>query len=340
VFVVRPVQRKDLDHLYALAKKAKAGLTTLPKDKKLLLGRIKASLNGFAKRGGRPNGEVYLFVMENIKTKKIVGTSAIISRVGVRDPFYTYEIKEAIRKSSELKVKNVIQYLQLKIIRNGPAEVGTLFLEPSLREKNCGRLMALSRYLFIAQYAQRFADDIIAELRGVIDERDRSAFWDAVGVHFFKMEYKKADLMVMEDKSFIADLVPRHPIYIPILTREAQKVIGAVHKNTVPALKLLQKEGFDFIPEVDIFEAGPVLKAKIGRIRTVKQSKELKVADIVDKIGQGDDYLIANVDRYEDFCVAKGRVMIKKGCVILSKETARALKVDVGQRVRIVKARG
>ena len=125
--------------------------------------------------------------MEESKTKKLVGTASIISKVGVREPFYTYEIKKTTKTSKALKVKKVIHYLKLKIIHNGPTEIGTLFLKPSAREKNCGRLLAFSRYLFIAQNRRRFTGKVIAELRGVIDDRNRSPFWDAVCKHFFKV---------------------------------------------------------------------------------------------------------------------------------------------------------
>ena len=278
--------------------------------------------------------------MEDTRTKSLVGTASIISKVGVKEPFYTYELKTVRMTSKALNIKKVIRYLKLKIIRNGPTEVGTLFLRPSARKKNCGRLLALSRYLFIAQHRRRFADKVIAELRGVINSKGKSPFWNAVCKHFFVIEFKKADLMVMRDKSFIADLIPKHPIYIPILAKSAQKVIGCVHKHTVPALKLLQKEGFDYVPEIDIFEAGPTLAAKAGNIRTVKKSRIMKVAAVIDTIEEGKDYLIANVSSLKAFRVTKDKVILGEDGVTLRKETAKAIKVAKGQKVRVVKIKG
>jgi len=278
--------------------------------------------------------------MEDTKTKKLVGTAAIISKVGVREPFYTYEIKKAYKVSKALKVKKVIRYLKLKVIRNGPTEIGTLFLKPSVREKNCGRLLAFSRYLFIAQHRRRFTGKVIAELRGVIDDCDCSPFWNAVCKHFFMVEFKKADLMVMRDKSFIAELVPKHPIYIPILPISAQKVIGDVHKSTIPALKLLQKEGFDYVPEIDIFEAGPMLAAKTANIRSIKKSKTAKVTAIVDSMNAKTDYLIANVASIKTFAVTKDKIQFNKDGITLTKAAANAIKIKKGQKVRFVKAKG
>jgi arginine N-succinyltransferase len=340
MYIVRPVQRKDLEQLYALAKLVQAGLTTLPCDKKLLRARIEESCHGFAKNVSRSRGEVYLFVMEDTRTKKLVGTSSIISNVGVKEPFYTYEVKTAHMMSKALKVKKVIRYLKLKIIRNGPTETGTLFLKPSARQPNCGRLLAFSRYLFMAQYRQRFTDKVIAELRGVIDDKGHSPFWNAVGQHFFVVDFKKADLMVMKDKSFIADLIPKHPIYIPILPLSAQAVIGQVHEHTLPALKLLQSEGFEYVPEIDIFEAGPTLVAKTGHIRTVRKSKTAKVRAIVERLEAPTDYLIANVDSYKEFRVTKDKIITNEKGVTLTEQAAQALNLTIGQRVRFVKAKG
>ncbi len=48
--------------------------------------------------------------------------------------------------------------------------------------------------------------------------------------------------------------MPKLPIYINLLSKEAQAVIGQVHDNTKPALKLLEREGFCCRDYVDIFD--------------------------------------------------------------------------------------
>ncbi len=340
MFIVRPIEKKDLNQLYQLAGKARAGLTTLPYNKKLLADKITDSLNSFSKNTKRPGNEKYLFVLENTKTGRLVGTCGIVAEIGDDLPSYTYKIKTALKKSNLLGVEKEIQYLKLKKDYNGPSEIGTLFLDPSMRQKGCGRLLALSRYLLIAQYPKRFKPTIIAELRGVLDKKDHSPFWNAVCKHFFVVDFKKADLMVMHDKSFIEELIPRHPIYIPVLPKNVQATIGQVHKNTRPALNLLKQEGFSFLNEVDIFEAGPVLGAKIKSIRTVKKSQMFKVLDIAEHIKEGDDYLIANVTTLKSFRVTVDKIVLTKQGVIISRNAAKAIKVSKGQEVRIVTPKG
>lgn len=340
MLVVRPVVEEDLDSLYALSAQARAGLTTLPHDRDILAGRIKESVKNFEAMPGKPGGEVYLFVVEDLTQKKLVGTTAIFSKVGGFEPFYAYRIHTVTKKSKLLNVKKKIQYLKLIIDHNGPSEIGTLFLSPKYRGGGNGRLLSLSRFLFLAQYKACFEDEVIAELRGVIDENDHSPFWEALGRHFFEVEFKKADLMVMKDKSFIAELIPKHPIYIPLLSQEAQNTIGKAHQDTQPALHLLKQEGFAYKGEIDIFEAGPLVRAKLGNIRTVKESQEAVVTEIKNS-SEGSDvsepYLVANVNAFKEFRVVVASLEDLPQGIQLTPDAADALKVKVSDKVRFVR---
>ena len=57
------------------------------------------------------------------------------------------------------------------------------------------------------------ADRLLAELRGVIDERGGSPFWDGVAGRFFGMSFQEADYFnAINGNQFIADLMPKHPV--------------------------------------------------------------------------------------------------------------------------------
>ena len=133
----------------------------------------------------------------------------------------------------------------------------------------------------MAEHPKRFEPLIVAEMRGVVDDQCRSPFWEALGRHFFEMDYCKADLLSAMDKKFIADLMPTSPIYVPLLPKSAQDVIGKVHEHTQPALKLLEDEGFRFSGMVDIFEAGPLIQCRLADLRIVKESRNSRVDEIV-----------------------------------------------------------
>ena len=340
MFVVRPVKKEDLSALYEISALTNAGLTTLPHDREVLEQRIEDSTHSFAKKSRKPKGEIYFFVLENTENDKVVGTCAVLSKVGGFEPFYTYKIKTAVKHSKALNVRNKIQYLQLMKNHSGPSEVATLFLLPSIRQKGVGRLLSLSRFLFIAQYPACFESSIIAEMRGVLDSKGRSPFWNSVGKHFFEVEFEKADLMVMRDKSFIADLIPDHPIYIPLLSLSAQAVIGKVHEETEPALHLLKAEGFKPNGEIDIFEAGPVVEAKRDKIHSVKESQEAVVSKIEKGKISADDLIIANASDFSNFRATLGTLTINADkTVSLTDDIAKVLDIKEGEKVRFVQLR-
>lgn len=339
MLVIRPVVKEDLSQLYELSALAQAGLTTFPHKRSILKQRVEDSLKLFKKPDKFKAGGSFLFVLEDQSVQRIVGICAITPQIGVGEPSYTYKIKTAHKESKTLNVKNKIQYLKLKREFNGPSEIGTLFLHPHYRKNGAGRLLSLSRFVFMAQYGQYFKPRVIAEMRGVV-HNDRSPFWNAVCKHFFSVEFKKADLMVMEDKSFIRDLIPLHPIYIPILPESAQQVIGCVHPNTEPARAMLTKEGFKFINEIDIFEAGPVVGARVKNIRTVRKSRVKRVMGIRPDVESKRRYLMANVNALKQFRVVMASTKSKNSGVIISEDVAKALRVREGDQIRMVSAKG
>jgi arginine N-succinyltransferase len=334
MLVIRPVRNDDIDELLALAGLSTFGLTTLPNDRKLLEQRVHDALRGFEKvEGEQPRGESYLFVMEDTENGRVIGTSGIVSKVGGFLPFYAYRIETTVHESKMLNIRKEIPTLHLVMEHNGPCEIGSLFMHPDYRRGGNGRTMSLVRFLFIAEYPDFFDPEVIAEMRGVVDEQGRSAFWDALGKHFFDLEYPKSDYLSVVNKEFIGDLMPRHSIYIPLLPREAQEVVGKVHKNTEPALKILQDEGFRFHKMVDIFDAGPVVRCPRDEIRTVRESIKARVAQITNKPIDSPGYVVSNARREFRACQCN-LAFDRNGGVILTLPVAEALNANVGDSVR------
>jgi len=272
--VFRPIRENDLPGLAALARSTGGGLTTLPANDEFLANRIHDAQQAFSPRVGKPGAEYYLFVLEDTATGGIVGTSGIAARVGGFDPWYSYEIRHERFVHRPLKIDKEIAVLHLKAEHRGPSEVCSLFLRSDCRRGGAGRLLSLARFLFIAAFRARFTASVIAEMRGYIDQTGRSPFWEAVGRKFFEHDFYTADVLSgLGEKEFIADLMPRHPLYVPLLPPEVQAVLGRVHHDTEPALALLVSEGFAPMNEIDIFDAGPLVSAPIDDIRTIRQSR-------------------------------------------------------------------
>ncbi len=209
----------------------------------------------------------------------------VFSRVGAEWPFYSYKISSLTQTSKELDRTLRIEFLSLTSDFDGASEVGGLFLHPDLRTGGLGRLLARARYLFIAQHRARFGDRVIAELRGVMDADGNSPFWDALGAKFFGISFPEADKFnAVHGNQFIADLMPRHPVYTNLLSDEARAAIGQPHATGRAALAMLLAEGFGFDNYVDIFDGGPTVNARIDDLKSIRGAREAEVAALADAI--------------------------------------------------------
>lgn len=332
--LIRPVEERDLDQLHELAQLTKYGLTTLPKDRATFEKRVRQSLRAFEDLDDAdPQGQLYLFVMEDTNLQKVVGTCGIVSKVGGFKPFYAFRLEKEVQESKTLGSKREHHVLHLIKNHDGPTEIGSLFLHPEFRGGGNGRVLSLSRFLFIAEYPKLFEQEVIAEMRGVVDEAGHSPFWEALGVHFFGIDFPNADMLSLINKDFIEELIPRHPVYLDLLSSEAQASVAQVHPNTVPARRLLESEGFAYDQLVDIFEAGPVLHCPQTDIRTVRQSLALPVVAIEPALDQ--DFLLAIVSAADPyFRTSSGKVIKTDEGLVLESQLAKELQVTTGQRVR------
>ena len=170
-FVIRPSREDDLEHLYEMAKLTGGGFTNLPADRDALRGKLERSAKAFANTGDELVDETFLLVLENTETGAVRGTCQLMTQVGQQWPFYSYRLNTLTQHSQELDRTVRAELLSLVTDLEGSSEVGGLFLHPGERAGGLGLLLARSRYLFIAMHRHRFADRILAELRGVIDDR-------------------------------------------------------------------------------------------------------------------------------------------------------------------------
>jgi arginine N-succinyltransferase len=325
--VVRAVQAADLEQLWELIRQSTAGLTTLQITRAQLLDRVERSVFAFHRQTEKPSGEPYLFVMEDMSRGKLVGMSCIFSKVGGFEPLYHYRLVNSKQHCDLLQVTHDITALHLEKIHDGPTEIGSLFLLEKYRGQGRGRLLSLSRFQFMAQHPQRFHKDIIAEMRGVLDKEGHSPFWESVGKQFFHIDFPQADSLSTFDKQFIEDLMPKYPIYTCLLPEAVRNVIGKVHEQTKPALKMLQDEGFLITDMIDIFDGGPVVHCRRDEIDAIKRSKQRVLVDVDDAV-TSDSFLVGSSKKDFRCCLSPVR-LVENGIVVPSIVLAK-LQVHVG----------
>jgi arginine N-succinyltransferase len=336
MLVIRPITEADYPALMRCAEESGHGFTSLPVNEEMLRNRIAHSVESFGKEVTEPGTEGYLMVAEDTETGEVAGTTAIEAAIGLDNPFYTYHLSTVVHASRRLGVHNVVKVLTLGNNYTGNSELCTLFLRPEWRQGLNGRLLSKSRFLMLAEHRHRFSETVLAEMRGVSDDEGNSPFWHWLKEHFFSIDFTHADYLTgIGAKGFIADLMPKLPIYVSLLSPEAQAVIGQVHEKTRPALRLLEKEGFCCRGYVDIFDAGPTVECDVRNIESVRHSITCTVE--VGEHNSGNDFIISN-GSFDGFRAVAGKVKVdeQNNIALITTEMAAALQVKNGDHVRLI----
>ncbi|MFC4655632.1 arginine N-succinyltransferase [Rheinheimera marina] len=337
MLLIRPIRAEDYPELYQIAVESGHGFTSLPVNEELLQRKINRSENSFAKTIQSPGDEGYLFVLQDAETGRVLGTSAIEAAVGLDDAFYHYHLGKVVHSSRALGVYKAVDILTLCNDYTGVSELCTLFVREDSRKNNAGKLLSKIRFLFMAEFRQRFAERVIAEMRGVSDDAGNSPFWQWLQDSFFSVDFPTADYLTgIGQKVFIAELMPKYPIYVSLLSKEAQAVIGKVHDKTRPALAMLQSEGFSNTGYVDIFDAGPTVEAKVEHIRSVRNSRRVQVQ--IGEVQGGQPWMISNT-QLQDFRATWLYLQLREDDTVVTLPAAAAelLQVQNGDWVRLAR---
>ena len=273
--IIRPVAATDLDTLYHIANESGPGFTSLMPDRDALARKIDHSRASFCRQIDAPGDEHYLFVLEDEATGSIMGTTGIEARTGHTRPLHHFHRNTVVHHSRDLGLRRQVETLTRCSHYNGHTEICSLYLRPECRRANAGKLLSRVRFLFMAQHPERFANKVIAEMRGVSDRAGQSPFWNWLRQHFVDMEFTSATHLVGSGYTdFIDELMPAAPLYTHLMSDEAKAVIGKVHPHTRPALKMLETEGFRHRGYVDLFDAGPTVECGLGDIASVQRSAQ------------------------------------------------------------------
>jgi arginine N-succinyltransferase len=332
---IRPSKLSDLDALLLLSAQVGDGMTSMPTCKASWMRKLHSSQQAFSDQAATHN--CYFLVLEDSTNGKIVGTTAIYTGLGLEQPFYSYQRKAITRQSNSLKTTHSSESLNLVEHFKGATEVGSLFLLPQYRLPGVGQMLARARYLLMADAKERFSQQVMAELRGVVNDDNKSPLWEALGSKFFDMEFQEAvTTMATQGPTFITELMPKQPIYVELLSKAARDTLSVPNSQSAPALRMLEKEGFTHSGVVDLFDGGPSVEAQLDDIKTIKESKLISVI-ATDDLQAFDEYYISNAS-LADFRLIKAYGRINhKGQLLLDSNALEQLALDgSNSQVRIV----
>lgn len=332
MLVVRPSNFVDLTSIERLLDATDARVTTLPSARDKLSEKIGQSDDAFQTGIDQDGPASFLFVLEDTEQQELLGTSGIDTEAGGGYPFFNYRIDEVVHASHHLNVSSKVPILFLSHELTGKTLLRSFAIDPKVKQTEAFDLLSRARLLFMACLPERFQRQVIIEVQGIFNDKGDCPFWDAVGRQFFGIDFNTADYYCsVKSKTFMSELIPQHPIYVPLLPEEARGNIAQNHEAANRSCQLFYREGFDKTQFIDPFDGGPVLSGELLNLFTLKhvRHKKARPSDVVG----GMKYLISNRS-LNDFRCTIGTLVDGIGETIrLPLEVAEALNVSEGDPI-------
>ena len=295
MLLLRDAQRRDLPSLSRLAKVLDT--VNLPYDERALSRIIDRSVRSFAGEIRDALERHYVFVAEDPRTRRIVGTSMVIAQHGTREsPCTFFDVSEREHYSSTLDRHFRHSVLSIGYHFDGPTEIGGLVVDPAERGSDAkpGKQLAFVRFLYMAIHPERFREKVLAELMPPLTADGRSLFWESCGRRFTGLDYQTADKKSRENKEFIQQLFPPVDVYATLFPPRVRRALGTVAPQTEPVRHLLERIGFSYVNRIDPFDGGPHYEAKLADVTLVRAYRRVRLAPAPLASG-GEDRLVALV---------------------------------------------
>ena len=145
------------------------------------------------------------------------------------------------------------------------------------------------------------------------------------------MSFQEADYFnAINGNQFIADLMPKHPVYVAMLSESARSAIGVPHPSGRAAMRMLEEEGFAYEGYVDIFDGGPTMIARTDQVKSIMEARAATVART--DCRQGAKVLLA-AGRLASFRCCYGLCAAAEGGIAIDAAAADVLNLREGDEV-------
>lgn len=359
MYLIRGARTEDIGTLLKLARMVH--FINLPADKEALTEKIRSSRTSFLHvasgserrqdsreklanepkvqglTAGLADTDQFMFVLTDSETGSVLGTSQLIAHMGgVGNPNYGFKLERQDFFADDIKTGTSHMVARLVEDESGPTEIGGLILQPASRGANLGRFLSFVRFHFIGMRREVFADRVLAEMMAPLTADGRSLFWEYLGRRFIPLNYVEADAQCGRSRQFIASLLPKEGLYLSLLPPSARDEVGVVHKETVPARRILEKLGFVYDGIVDPFDAGPQLEAETDTIPIVGRTAPTELGEPKEESACDRQGIVSMLHSDGEFFAVWGPMEIdNEGRVSVPVEAMRALRVREGDEVGV-----
>ncbi|HSD21143.1 MAG TPA: arginine N-succinyltransferase [Anaeromyxobacter sp.] len=338
MLLLRDAQKSDLASLARLAKVLNT--VNLPYDERALARIIDQSVRSFSAKIRDPLQRSYVFVAEEPRSGRIIGTSMVIAQHGTREsPCTFFDVSEREHYSSTIDRHFKHEVLSIGYHFDGPSEIGGLVVNPEDRggEERAGKQLAYVRFLYMAMFRDRFREKVLAELMPPLTKDGRSAFWEAFGKRFTDLDYQTADKKSRETKEFIQQLFPPVDVYATLFPEQVRRNLGKVGADTEPVRRMLERIGFQYVNRIDPFDGGPHYEARVEDVTLVRSYRRAKLA--AEPLERGGEERLVGLHRTEGrirFRAVRAPVRLDDDQVRVPANARAILGAEPGERLHLV----
>ena len=332
MFRIRQSYRDDVEQVLAVAEHLDT--VNLPADRTHIEAILERSERSFHAEPPASERE-FLFVLEDLAKKRIIGTSMIYAQHGTkRAPHIFFRVENDERYSVTLDKHMVHQTLRIGYNYNGPTEIGGLIVLPEYRGiGGLGKALSYVRFLFMRMHRELFRDWVLSELLPPLEPDGTSRLWEALGRKFTGLTYQEADLLSKDNKEFIHALFPDDPIHTELLPDDVRAVIGQVGPETKAVEAMLRRIGFEYAGQIDPFDGGPHFVAKTDQIAVVREARDSTVRTIPSESGRQWAVVAVEQATKPQFRAVATRVAeLADGAIGIPEDSRKSLGIEDGQR--------
>ena len=285
-FFLREAGFQDVSGLRELARLFP--LCSLPEKPALIEGKIQASRDSFRRKLPKEK-RVFLFVLEDRASKKIAGSSQILSSYEkASHPFFV--IETAAGRQADSPAGGALSRrgqkrphggrLRLTESAEGRHQLGGLILRPGSRSspERLGFQLSALRLLYIGAFQEEFSPVLEVSLTAPFEReggRLRSAFYEEAARPFVNKSYEEAiRLLRLSDRRFFSHFPKRLEIPLNSLSPKARKALSAAHGETASAFRGLLKMGFKETLRRHCLDGGIYLEARVSEIPLLQKVRQ------------------------------------------------------------------
>lgn len=296
--------------------------------------------------GDGPVPHRFVLVLEDQATG-LLGAVTLAGSTGLDLPRASYRTGTVVHASAELKMFHRAPTLLLGNDLSGCAELGRPLMAAADDAQALQRLLVDAALMFVAGHPDRFAPTLVAELPGIGGAHGASPFWQGLGRHFHPGTLPQdSPFFPSPERSHIARLMPKHPLYSALLGPDAQACIGRHAASAQALAEALHAQGLRHRGQVNLFDAGPVLEAEVADLTAVRQSRRCRVVVGDAEVAPGAAaprhrvgaclLAVASAAAVADWRVGLASGDMDESAIVLTPERAATLGLQAGQEVRVL----